>query len=277
MKFLGGFWLPYKSLQVAINLTSQYNQSWLNLLVGELSTRVIWTSQCWDSKTRCCILYLAMVPFLAHPTQEITFQMNSIPLFLWMASSFSHMNSKTWSLSEFVLCLNPFIQCSPLAVFLSSIFSFLPAMPVWTFCFTFGCSLVTHPCHINLVKHSIYPFITPLENLTPICSVLNVVNVQLLSQLSGSDAFKPKFSFLRGYSWITKFIPHVPLSLYCVFSSAWNVLPPLLLKPCPSFKAKIKRNLKHDVLILPARSILTLFWKSKLPCTTPKVLHWILT
>lgn len=55
---------------------------------------------------------------------EYHFQMNSISIFLLMASSFSRItevynfritevhNSDTWSFSEFVLSLNPLIQCS---------------------------------------------------------------------------------------------------------------------------------------------------------------------
>lgn len=102
--------------------------------------------------------------FSCSSTEE-SLQMNSISLFLLIASSVSHINSKTWSLSEYFLSLNPLTQYSLFAIILTSVSSFLSTIPSLNLLFYFLLQLVTYPCHINLLKHSIYSFITLLKIL----------------------------------------------------------------------------------------------------------------
>lgn len=112
---------------------------------------------------------------------EYHFQMNIISIFLLMASSFSRItevynfrtteiyNADTWSFSEFVLSLNPLIQCSfwlPFSALSLFSLSYPSLNHLVYFLLQSGYTSLPHQLtkvqHLSIILH---------KNLTPICSV----------------------------------------------------------------------------------------------------------
>lgn len=155
--------------------------------------------------------------------------MTGISLFWLIASSVRHINSKIWNLSEYFLFINLLTHYSLLTIIFSSIsplFSLL--YPILNFILLRVSVWLHILAHIDLLQHSIYSFTIWLKiflwSTQSLCNELKTSYLAFkvchsLVTIQQSSLIFHYFSPLD-YSHFTKFIPHLPLSLCCTFSSA---------------------------------------------------------